>query len=105
MTRTFLKFDRKQALQYQLRMVEEVLKQNKATLLELQQQLKDTKNMRVMLTSCPDTWKPLLQILKPISKEDDDAKKVEFQRKVVQFLKTKFTAISLMLEDQKDPKV
>ena len=103
--RTFLKFDRKNALEYQLQMVTELLRQNNAILRDLQKETKDMKNMRSMLTSCPDTWKPLLQLLKPVSKEADDEKKVLFQQKVVNFLKTKFAAITLMLEDQKDPKV
>ena len=105
MTRTYLKFDRKTALQYQLQMVTELLTKNTSILDQLKSQHTDMKNMRNMLTECPDTWKPLLQLLKPVSKEADDAKKVLFQEKVVQFLKTKFTAISLMLEDHKSPTV
>ena len=105
MTRCFLKFDRNQALQYQLQMVTELLKLNTNILQEMQQQQTDMKNMRSMLVSCPDTWKPLLKILKPVSKEADDEKRVAFQQKIVQFLKTKFTAISLMIEDVKSPQV
>lgn len=105
MTRFYLKFDRNQALQYQLQMVTELLMQNKKILQDLQQQNVDMKNMRNMLVNCPDTWKPLLKILKPVSKEADDEKKILFQQKVVQFLKTKFTAISLMIEDHKAPQV
>ena len=105
MTRTYLKFDRKTALQYQLQMVNELLAKSTLTLQQLQGQNTDMKNMRNMLTGCPDTWKPLLQLLKPVSKETDDAKKVLFQQKVVQYLKTKFTAISLMLEDHRSPTV
>ena len=105
MTSTFLKFDRKNALEYQLQMVTEMLRQNNKVLQDLQKDTKDMKNMRIMLTSCPDTWKPLLQLLKPVSKEAEDEKKVLFQQKIVNFLKAKFTAISLMLEDHKDPKV
>ena len=105
MTRFYLKFDRNEALQYQLQMVTELLMQNKKILQELQQQTKDMKNMRNMLVNCPDTWSPLLKILKPVTKESDDEKKMHFQQKVVQFLKTKFTAISLMIEDHKGPQV
>lgn len=105
MTRTYLKFDRKSALQYQLQIVNEMLAKNNLILQELQSQNTDMKNMRNMLTGCPDTWKPLLQLLKPVSKIADDDKKVLFQQKIVQFLKTKFTAISLMLEDHRGPTV
>ena len=105
MTRFYLKFDRNDALQYQLQMVTELLMQNKKILQDLQRQATDMKNMRSMLVNCPDTWNPLLKILKPVTKETDDEKKILFQQKVVQFLKTKFTAISLMIEDHKGPQV
>ena len=105
MTSTYLKFDRKNALAYQHQMVTEMLKKNTSILRDLAKETKDMKNMRKMLTSCPDTWKPLLQLLKSPSKEEDDEKKLLFQHKVVNFLKTKLGAINLMIEDNRDPKV
>ena len=105
MARFYLKFDRNEALQYQLQMVTELLMQNKKILQDLQQQATDMKNMRDMLITGPEIWNPLLKILKPASKESDDEKKILFQQKVVQFLKSKFTAITLMIEDQKGPQV
>ena len=105
MTRFHLNFDRKQALNYQLQITSELLQVNETTLQNLQKQADNSKKMREMVTGCPDTWKPLLALMKPAPGQVEAEKFLAFQAKIVQFLTAKKKAIVMVMADQKDPKV
>ena len=105
MTRFHLNFDREEALKYQLQITSELLQVHEKDLQGLQKQAENTKTMREMVTGCPDTWKPLLSLMKPTPGQVEAEKYLSFQEKIVQFLKAKKTAIEMVIEDQKDPKV
>ena len=105
MARFHLNFDRSEALKYQLRITTELLRVNDDEFKRLQKQTDDVKKMRDMITGCPDTWKPLLSMMKPVPGQPDTERHLNFQKQIVQFLKAKYTAITLMIEDQRDPEV
>ena len=105
MTRFHLNFNREEALKYQLQITSELLRVNEEDLHGLQKQAENTKKMREMVTGCPDTWKPLLSLMKPTPGQVEAEKYLCFQEKIVQFLTAKKQAIVMVIEDQKDPKV
>ena len=105
MTRFHLNFNRSEALRYQLQITSELLRVNEDDLQCLQKQADNSKKMREMVTGCPDTWKPLLSLMKPTPGQVEAEKYLAFQGKIVQFLTAKKKAIMMVINDQKDPKV
>ena len=105
MTRFFLNFNRAEALEYQLQITSELLQNHQANLQRLQQQEDGTVRVREMVTGCPETWKPLMALMKPTAGQAEAEKYLSFQKKLVQFLEAKKEAILMVINDQKDPKV
>ena len=105
MTRFFLNFNRTEALEYQFQMASELLQVHEASLQGLQKQADDTIKVREMVTGYPETWKPLVALMKPTAGQAEAEKYLLFQKKIVQFLKAKKKAIHMVMNDQKDPKV
>ena len=105
MTRFHLNFNRADSLRYQLQMTLELLRVNTEDLQRLQKQADNSKKMREMVTGCPDTWKPLLSLMKPNPGQVEAEKYLAFQEKIVQFLTAKKEAIEMVIDRQKDPKV
>ena len=105
MTRFLLNYNRAEALEYQLQMATEILQVHENELEGLQKQAEATKETREMVTQCPDTWKPLLALMKQTPGQVEADKFLEFHDKLVKFLQAKVKAIRMVIEDQKDPKV
>ena len=105
MTRFHLNFNRSEALSYQLQIMEELLHVHEADLQRLKKQAEDTKVTREMLTNCPETWKPLLALMKPTPGQVEFEKYLNFHDKFVRFLQAKHEAVQMVINDQKDPKV
>ena len=105
MTRFFLNFNRAESLAYQLQITSELVDFYEAELQRLQQQADGTTQVREMVTNCPETWKPLMALMRPTAGQQEAEKYLLFQKKVVQFLKAKKEAIRMVINDQKDPKV
>ena len=105
MARAFLNFNRVEALNYQLQMAREMLQVYETDLQRLQRQASATQQTREMVTGCPETWKPLMALMRPTAGQMEADKILAFKEKIVEFLKAKIDAINLVLNDQKDPKV
>ena len=105
MTRFHLNFNRSDALRYQLQITSELLRVNQEDLQRLQKQADNSQKMREMVTGCPDTWKPLLSLMKPTPGQVEAEKYLAFQSKIVEFLTAKKNAIMMVIDQQKDPKV
>ena len=105
MTRFHLTYNRSEALKYQLQMTQDLLRVHEVELQGLQKQADATKEMREMVTNCPDTWKPLLALMRQTPGQIEAEKYLDFNDKVVKFLQAKLNAIQMVIDDQKEPKV
>ena len=101
----FLKFNRREALQYQRTILDNLILEATDELDTLEKKFDSEMSMRRAVNEAALTWQSMTKIMKPLATQEAGEKKVGFQEKVVKFLKRKRHAICLMLEGNQDPQV
>ena len=99
-----LKFNSKQAIRYQLELVNENLKQEKEILKTLQQHQNETKELRLIRHQAPESWQPLFSLVK-IPNPVDLAKKVEMQSQIVTWMTLKQSALNMAKAGETNPEM
>ena len=101
----FLRFDRREALQYQRTILDNLILEASSELTTLEKQFDSDMSMRRVVNEAALTWQSMSNIMKPPTAQANAEKKVGFQEKIVKFLRRKRLAICLMLDENRDPQV
>ena len=101
----FLKFDRREALQYQKTILENFIVEANDELSTLEKNFASETVMRRAVNEASLTWSAMSTVLKPLTAQQMAEKKIGLQEKVVKFLRRKKLAVELMLDGNRDPQV
>ena len=105
MARFFLQFSKPEVFKYQRKLIAEMIIEQKQTLQLLKDNFEQSKTLRALFEDKPNTWNSFSLMLKPIPKEMDDKKKIEFHEKILQFLQAKARAVQLSIDRNRFPEV
>ena len=98
-------FTKKEALKYQQCLISEMIQQAEANLQCLQEMESKQAAMKRLVSDALETWQPMADILKPMANVKVAGKNVRYQKLLIDFLRHKEQAVSLLMNNQENPMV